>query len=325
LPNGLASPYGDYHRVSPARLVWAASTIGASPFGPRSHRTPVLELQWRAAMMRASIQQGAKGYFRSEGYVRLDPSEKGALSFFLGQAQAKVFAHDFFRVARFVHYDTYLAYCGRPRRKTRPDFIGFHGRQVAIGVEAKGRSRGFAPNLVAAAKRQARSLPVIAGHPTSATYVHVAYFDRDEWCAYLEDPPSASQGQLVDPATLTSVYYLPIVDAIRARQTELVSLVDDDVMYMRAYLVETDIYVAVRADIAELVSSNRPIAVGGDSAVLGKAAAVPLYELALSLDAESGDLRSQPEDGSPSFFVGGDGVAVELGSSWANWANADIR
>lgn len=158
---------------------------------------------------------------------------------------------------------------------------------------------------------------MIAGHPASATYVHVAYFDRDEWCAYLEDPPSARQGQLVDPAALTLAYYLPIVDAIRARQTELVSLVGDDVMYLRAYFAETDIYVAVRGDIAARVSSNRSVTAGGDSAMLGKATAGPLYELALSLDAESADLRSRPEEESATFFLGGDGVAVELGSSWA--------
>ncbi|GAA1195501.1 hypothetical protein GCM10009608_33660 [Pseudonocardia alaniniphila] len=155
--------------------------------------------------------------------------------------------------------------------------------------------------------------------------MHVAYFDGDEWCAYLEDPPSARQGQLVDPATLTLVYYLPIVDSIRARRAELVRLVDDDVMYLRAYFSETDIYVAVRNDIAERVSVNSLVTADASRAVPGEAEAATLYDLVLSLDAEYSDLQSQPERESAHFFLGDDGVAVELGSSWADWAEAGMR
>jgi hypothetical protein len=182
LPNGLVSPAKGYHNATMARLVWAAKTIGVTPFGPRLYRSPALELQWRAAMMRASVRPDLGRYWRSDSYTNLDPSEKGAVSFFLGQAQAKLFAHDFFRVSRFTHYDAYLASQGVPRRKVRPDFIGFYGKNVAIGVEAKGRSRGCQDALVAKAKAQARSLPIINGHRATATYAHVAYFWSDEWC-----------------------------------------------------------------------------------------------------------------------------------------------
>ena len=96
-------------------------------------------------------------------------------------------------------------------------------------------------------------------------------------------------------------------------------------MHLRAYFAETDIHVSVRGDIADRVLSNGSVAAGGDSAMPGKATAVPLYELALSLDAESADLRSQPEEESAFFFIGGDGVAVELGSSWADWAVVEMR
>ena len=32
-------------------------------------------------------------------------------------------------------------------------------------------------------------MPIIQGHPTSATYVHTTCFCGDQWCAHLEDPP----------------------------------------------------------------------------------------------------------------------------------------
>jgi hypothetical protein len=117
LPNGMVSPTSGRHRVSMKRLAWAAATLGGgSPFGPRlGKRERGLETQWRKAMVRASVPRGPSYFYQSRSYTRLAPSEKGAVSFFLGQAQAKLFAHDFFHVCKFVHYDHYLEYLKTPR------------------------------------------------------------------------------------------------------------------------------------------------------------------------------------------------------------------
>ena len=85
------------------RLAWAAATIGGNPFAPRlGRRERALEMRWREAMIRASVPPGPRYFYKSSSYRRLAPSEKGAVSFFLGQAQAKLFAHDFFHVDKFV-------------------------------------------------------------------------------------------------------------------------------------------------------------------------------------------------------------------------------
>lgn len=317
LPNGLVSPTNGYHRAGIARLIWAATTIGTTPFGPRLHAGRALELQWRSAMIQAAIQPASGTYWRSERYARLDPSEKGAVSFFLGQAQAKLIAHDFFLVSRFVHYDAYLAYHGRPRRKVRPDFVGFFGRHVAVGVEAKGRSNLYSRKLITRAKKQASSLPAINGHPTSATYVHVAYFDHDQWCAYLEDPPRRRRMTAIDPGSLTVVYYLPIVNAVRARDPETHRLDRADGSYLRAYFAEVDAYISVRADVAALIPTD-------DLATANDSATASLYDLVLGLDDERLEQASSErlQDDSE-FFLGGDGIAVELGASWSSWAEPE--
>jgi hypothetical protein len=320
LPNGLTSPAAGGHRASPARMVWAAITIGTTPFGPQLRAGRALELQWRSAMLRASIEPARRAYWRSGAYDRLDPAEKGAVSFFLGQTQAKLFAHDFFRVSRFVHYDAYLAYLGRPRRRTRPDFVGFHGRRIALAVEAKGRSLGYTNTLVRRAKKQATSLPGIRGHRTSTTYVHIAYFHRGQWHAYLEDPPRQRSMSVIDPADLTAAYYLPIVQAIRERQGQLRGLELADGRYLTAVFAEADLTVSVPAYIAELIRTE-----DGISEATGSRAsrAAELYDLVLGLDEQVGaqGRKSSPEDNR--HFLGGDGVAIELGESWGSWLDQD--
>lgn len=322
LPNGLVSPTGNYHNVSMARLAWAAATIGTMPYGPRSHRRAYpLELQWREAMMRASIAPDRHHHWRSDSYARLDPAEKGAVSFFLGQAQAKLFAHDFFQISRFVHLDFYLDLQGQPRNRTRPDFIGFHGRHAAIAVEAKGRSLGFESTLTSKAKDQARSIPNIKGYRPSTTYIHVAWFDHGMWCAYLEDPPRQVSRQMVDPEGLTLAYYLPIVYAIRTRQAETErAYLWNDLPYLRRYFEEVDLFLSVREDIAALVPPEEEMTIsrGVQFTSLGR----PLYNHVLSLDDEVDGLQKRPtvrELESDLLFVGPDGVAIELGSSWTEW------
>jgi hypothetical protein len=324
LPNGLVSPSHGNHGVPMARLVWAAATIGITPFGSHSRRHP-LELQWREAMMRGCIQPGGEYFHRSESYERLDPSEKGAVSFFLGQAQAKLFAHDFFRISRFVHYDAYLAHHGKRRNRTRPDFLGYHGKEAAIAVEAKGRSRGWEIGLVESAKRQACSLPSIDGYPMPTAYAHIAYFEDDQWCARLEDPPQQGNAQSVDPAALAMAYYIPIVAAVRERQVQPESVqIWDEVRYLRTYFEEVDTYLSVREDIAEHVPTGERLPLDQANFEL---AGSPLYDLTLSLDDESASeaidpaRKRSPEDwDSELFFLGDDGVAVELGPSWRDWS-----
>lgn len=326
LPNGLVSPAEGYHNVRMARLAWAAATIGTTPYGPPSNRRAYpLELQWRVAMMRASIAPDRHHHWRSDSYARLDPAEKGAVSFFLGQAQAKLFAHDFFQISRFVHLDFYLDHNGQPRSRTRPDFIGFHGRHTAIAVEAKGRSLGFKSTLISNAKDQARSIPNIKGYRPSTTYVHVAWFDHEMWCAYIEDPPQQGSSQAIDPEALALAYYLPIVYSIRTHQAAPESVyLRDGVPYLRRYFEDVDISLSVREDIAALVPSEEEVtaARGVQFTSLGR----PLYDHVLSLDDEVDGLQKRPtlrEQEGDLFFVGPDGVAVELGLSWSEWLAAE--
>jgi hypothetical protein len=301
------------HPVTMSQLAWAAATIGTAPFGPRLHAAHGLELQWREAMMRASLRPTGGPFLRSRSYARLDPAEKSAVSFFLGQAQAKVFAEDFFGVGVFMHYDAYLSYLGKPRTKTRPDFIGFRGRN-AIAAEVKGRSGGYTTALVRSAKKQAASIPPIAGHRLSAVYAHVAYFYQDAWCAYLDDPPQQRSAAGADPASVVAAYYSPIVSAIRSQGSDISHPFGADFGYLMAYFRDIDLTLSIPIDLAEHTPTDQ------DSPQMRESKAERLYQR-----VRPGQAEPPPDDEDSPIndefrYLGSDGVLVELGSSWAQWS-----
>ena len=70
-----------------AELCHAAITVGRKNWRDViKHGTySVLEILWRIAMVRANLVENSDGRLRkSTSYISLDPSEKGAVSFFFG-------------------------------------------------------------------------------------------------------------------------------------------------------------------------------------------------------------------------------------------------
>lgn len=317
LPGNVMIPKSGSLSVSPARLLWAAATVGYSPYGPSANRRlSPLEIQWRTAMVRAALSSEYGRFRRSNNYRRLDSSEKGALSFFLGQAQAKLFAHDIFRISRFVHYDKYLEHIGSPRSGTRPDFLGFRRDGTAIAVEAKGRSGLWDDKLVESAKKQVNALAGIAGYPNMTRYVHIAHFNRGKWEARLIDPPGSRNLEAADPALLTLAYYEPIVSAVLGNRSEE-SVKSGDYRYWRANFPDVDAIILIREDIANL--TTEALSEQSDEGPSRRSKVSKLYELTLQLDSAESEEPHLSRRDNGEFFLGSDGVGVELGSSWENW------
>ncbi|AMY68299.1 hypothetical protein AKL17_1040 [Frigidibacter mobilis] len=98
--------------VSVSRLVRAALTVGRANWthvlahGGKSR----LECIWRVAMLLANISRATKGsksiYSRSEAFDTLDPSEKGAASYFIGGIATQVVA-EWLGYSPLLHLDTY--------------------------------------------------------------------------------------------------------------------------------------------------------------------------------------------------------------------------
>jgi hypothetical protein len=156
----LAEPASGQMSLPLAELIWGALTVGATPISMGGTPRPLIELCWHAALTGASLEEDPSSgrWAKTTGYRRLDPSEKRAVSYFLGMTQAKIMCE---RAPHLIHLDAYLAMTGQATRASRPDLIGVSlpAMDITIAVEAKGRTGGRNDEVTRKAKKQARSLP----------------------------------------------------------------------------------------------------------------------------------------------------------------------
>lgn len=188
---GLGPPASGNLRVSLGRLIWSAITVGATPISLGAPPRPLVELCWRAALAMASVEEYSISdrWTKTDAYYRLDPSEKSAVSYFLGMTQAKITSEMLLGVPHLVHLDAILALLGSSTDQSRPDFVGVDLATMTytIALEAKGRTHGRPARVVRKAKEQAKLLPSIVGTNSNLRVASVASFDQDDyWEAYLE-------------------------------------------------------------------------------------------------------------------------------------------
>jgi hypothetical protein len=284
-----------------AKVMWAAATVGVSPTVATVGSRPLIEVCWRMAMAAAALSQHGHHWKRSVSYNRLDASEKGAMSFFLGMTMAQLACADVLGIPSLVHLDRVLALLGRSTRRSRPDFLGIdpQSNTLSVAVEAKGRTNAYDGQVLAKAKKQALSLPAVTGTTSTLALASLAYFERD-----LFDPTPLWRCHL-----LIALHYQPIAAAMRSAQSTPVGT------YLRAPLLEMDAWLWAPTSVVSLAAEPRQergpremASLGADieGAVLD--ASVDESETALTLQ-----IRSQED---PTLYLGANLVALELGSSW---------
>lgn len=306
---------------SRADLVRAAVTAGypnlaSATTPPSTHRT--WAVLFRASVVLAYLQAQPGGRItRSSAYNSADRSEKGAISYYLGLFGAKLSAELVLQTPWLWHYDTYhqLAYGVGPISR-RPDLIGKSTTGDWIALEAKGRTNGWAANLLTSAKAQAQTIGSIS-HPdgrsdfVSANVAAISWFDRDGWRILLDDPAPAGEPLTlrVPEERLAQAYYQPVLRFISsARQDETAESVEiDGAGFKAVHDPDLDVYIGVSQSVIEaegavLLDGDvwRPTGDGLSSAAGGRAGRRTGFT----------DNEDRP------WSVGDDGVAVRLGERW---------
>ncbi len=150
----------------------------------------------------------------------LDPTEKGAVSYFIGMTFCKVFATRLLNTPWLLHLDVF-----RPQlnpvltARSRPDLVGLeHGTTKWHAFECKGRISPPDSATKTKAKEQAQRLVSVNGIPCTLHVGAITYFRSDVLQFYWRDPPPVDGNQLNVQFTPDAwhFYYSPIVQAIVA-------------------------------------------------------------------------------------------------------------
>ena len=182
--------------------MWAAVTSG------KTQSSDLLAHGWhsladlvvRSHTIYANLRQGSTGCERSSLYEAQDPSEKGATSYFLGMAMAKLFAGFYFNTQWLFH----LSYASSrgipvaflPGSSSRPDLIGVTTAGKWIVVEAKGRSGGLDSAALKKAKGQTKMISLVNGNAPILRVALQAYFMGTKLHVSLDDPPERDQSAI---------------------------------------------------------------------------------------------------------------------------------
>ena len=104
------------------------------------------EAVFRWSMVRMALEQrGPRGFKlrRTDAFKSLDPTEKGAVNYFLGMVFCKLFAAELLDTPWLLHLDVFRAQLD-PRTlqgRSRPDLVGKHSSSGAWhAFECKGRA-----------------------------------------------------------------------------------------------------------------------------------------------------------------------------------------
>lgn len=226
--SGINTTSGSLH-VSWDDLLWAALTIGrpnrACVFA--HGQSSLYEAIFRISLLRMSLEQSgprARRLRRTAAARSLDPSEKGAISYFLGMTMAKLFAARLLDAPWALHVDVFGKSVGALlTQRSRPDLLAqIDGTNEWVSIEAKGRISP--PNATAKekAKEQAERIGV-----SGATMRHhvgsITYLKNDVLQVYLEDPEPLNPKYQVEYSDRAWAYYYQPALALSKRTDSLSS------------------------------------------------------------------------------------------------------
>lgn len=282
--------------VSWDEILWAALTVGR----PNIHAVfnygaaSLHEALFRISGVRLAVEQRVswdQRLRRTDTFRRLDPTEKGAVSYFLGMTFCKVFASRMLNTPWLLHLDVFKDQVGAMlHERSRPDLIGQNGATGEwYSFESKGRSAPPTSEEKDNAKGQALRIASVDGQ---APRLHIAAFTflrGDELEFYWRDPePGGQPVKIFDTEGAWRWHYEPVTMLWRAAGSDA-AMIPDARAGIRG-LEDVDLAVAIHPKIAGALENEE----------WSRA-----RDVALGMQQELRELGYEP-----------DGVAVRTGPSW---------
>lgn len=244
-------------------MLWAAITVGRpNTFHVFRHGNASLhEARFRWSMVRMALQQrGPTGQkiVRTDLFKRMDPTEKGAVNYFLGLILCKLFAAKLLDAPWTIHLDVFRSWLA-PRLlagRSRPDMVA----QSSVtrdwhAFECKGRASTPGEEEKRKAKAQARRLVSVGGSTCQLHVGCITFFRSDAIEFYWRDPePESGNGmELPEVPGMWRAYYEPLYSAYRGAAADIEgSRADDGVVHLR----ELDISISIHPKIEKLLNNG---------------------------------------------------------------------
>jgi hypothetical protein len=245
-------------------ILWAAITVGRPDVIHvfRHGTSSLYEAIFRWSMVRMALQQrGARGQklVRTGLFKQMDPTEKGAVNYFLGLLVCKLFASKLLDAPWTIHLDVFRAMLNARTLggRSRPDLVAesFSTAQWHA-FECKGRGSVPGEPEKQKAKAQAQRLVSVKGIPCTFHIGAIAFFRNDALEFYWRDPEPTSREpiQIPDPEFAWRTYYEPAAEVVRNRREPSVTEADGHVF---AAIEELDLRLGMHKKIAStLLESN---------------------------------------------------------------------
>lgn len=176
-------------------LLWAALTVGRPnrQYVFKHGTASAYEALFRLSLVRMALEQSgptASRLRRTVAARTLDPSEKGAVNYFLGLTICKLFADKLLSVPWLLHLDVF-----RPMLnplltgRSRPDLVGQAISGHWVTLECKGRVSEPSDEDKDKAKLQALRLLSVNGATPAMHIGGIAYLRNDVLQFFWRDPP----------------------------------------------------------------------------------------------------------------------------------------
>lgn len=239
-------------------ILWAAATVGR----PNRHyvfrhgAASMYEALFRWSVVRMALQQsGPRGsrLRRTTAAKTLDPTEKGAVNYFLGMTFCKLFAAKLLNTPWLLHLDVF-----RPMLdpvltgRSRPDLVGqVQGLAQWHAFECKGRASPPDATAKSMAKAQAQRLVSVSGTRCTLHVGAVTYF-RGDLYFYWRDPPAENERGLDVPMSggAWRHYYEPVLEVVRASGAEALGRDQDTLVAIEGADVSVGVHPAIATYLA---------------------------------------------------------------------------
>ena len=192
-PSGIVPGRGSL-RTDWDDLLWAALTVGRpnTAYVFRHRQASWYEALFRLSLVRMALEQRPWGrsLCRTRAFKALDPTEKGAVSYFLGMAVCKLFASRLLNTPWVLHLDLVREQLNPTllSGRSRPDLVGEGGGGEWHAFECKGRSSVPDADTRQKAKDQAQRLVRVDSTDCSLHVGAISYFRHDELEFHWRDP-----------------------------------------------------------------------------------------------------------------------------------------